>query len=85
MQQNGIRYTEQSLLQQNQTETATSNRINKEEPFQTKKIRFRQKATRIQHKATTKQRTIKIEQRITEKQLKTKESDKKRQYVTQGT
>ena len=36
IQQNRIGYTEQALLQQNQTEIATSNRINKEEPFQTK-------------------------------------------------
>ena len=36
IQQNRIGYTEKVLLQQNQTETATSNRINKEEPFQTK-------------------------------------------------
>ena len=37
IQQNKIGQTKQSLLQQNQTEIATSNRINKEEPFQTKK------------------------------------------------
>ena len=36
IQQNKIGQTKQSLLQQNQTEIATSNRINKEEPFQTK-------------------------------------------------
>ena len=31
-----MRYTEQNPLQQNQTETTTSDRINKEEQFQTK-------------------------------------------------
>ena len=50
-----MRYTEQNLLQQNQTETATSNRINKEEPFQTKiydSDKKRQEHNKTQQNAT---------------------------------
>ena len=55
IQQNRIGYTEKVLLQQNQTETATSNRINKEEPFQTKiydSDKKRQEHNKTQQNAT---------------------------------
>ena len=50
IQQNKIGQTKQSLLQQNQTEIATSNRINKEEPFQT--IKSNSDKKRQQHNKT---------------------------------